>query len=511
MNAKGLCLKNCKSYYTNLDSTPESSSKNKKEYAGETLNGKFHGKGVLFDSAAGTKFSGEFKNGSIDGFGILEVSQGKMKICNWSENSSSEFYIINNKNTLISTCILNRPSEGIFFGEISYNKKIIYKGQLKGDLPHGCGVGVLEKKVYHGEWKDGKRDGYASLLDKNQNITFTYWEEDNFVAELPPVEPSDFCVDVGSAEYDRQMLQYDTEKIKFALAWENFQNSWNEKFTEKKVEASQKEASFSITSSEEQAVSFIKTPIYEGAQINKQFHGLGRLKNSKGFYYFDGEFIEGKREGFGTFLDENGEKKSGYWKENKILGFHIITRKLTSDVQQTILIYPSPSSERVLGEICENNIARYYGEMKDEIPNGYGVRVYEESMYNGEWREGKRHGLGYVSLKSGGFIFGLWKNDEEENCRTFPNLEVFKNNGIDPRIISGFGEVLTFDPNFFEDDFIGELPSNIRYLESRLIKLKATVQKDWSVYLLEKAKFIKEWEEFEEKRMLFWSLADDPF
>ena len=94
----------------------------------------------------------------------------------------------------------------------------------------------------------------------------------------------------------------------------------------------------------------------------------------------------------GTYINENGYKYVGKFKDGKIL---IGTA-----------IYPGG--------------ARYAGGFKNYKPHGEGTFTYSDgSKYFGEWKNGKGHGQGIKTWKDGRKYTGGFKNDEPHGKGTF--------------------------------------------------------------------------------------------
>ncbi|XP_067873266.1 MORN repeat-containing protein 1-like isoform X2 [Heterodontus francisci] len=59
---------------------------------------------------------------------------------------------------------------------------------------------------------------------------------------------------------------------------------------------------------------------------------------------------------------------------------------------------------------------RYVGEMKQQLRDGFGLYVYPNSFfqYEGEWKNGKKHGIGKFLMKDGSYYEGEFVNGEME-------------------------------------------------------------------------------------------------
>ena len=61
------------------------------------------------------------------------------------------------------------------------------------------------------------------------------------------------------------------------------------------------------------------------------------------------------------------------------------------------------------------DICTYEGEVKNDIPHGYGFILYNDYIqsYEGEFKNGKREGVGIHRNVNGSTLQGTWKNDEQ--------------------------------------------------------------------------------------------------
>lgn len=59
---------------------------------------------------------------------------------------------------------------------------------------------------------------------------------------------------------------------------------------------------------------------------------------------------------------------------------------------------------------CED---KYNGEMKDGQKHGKGTMTYSNGgVYVGEWKDDRRHGQGTMTFNDGSRIVGVWKDDK---------------------------------------------------------------------------------------------------
>jgi hypothetical protein len=103
-----------------------------------------------------------------------------------------------------------------------------------------------------------------------------------------------------------------------------------------------------------------------------------------------------------------------------------------------------------------NNVV-YNGEWKNGKRHGRGVIKYDttgQNCYEGEWREGKRHGDGMIFYASGNKFAGKWENDKQEGYGImywFDRGEIYKGEWKQG-VQSGQGEHVWLDQNAQDKD-----------------------------------------------------------
>lgn len=118
--------------------------------------------------------------------------------------------------------------------------------------------------------------------------------------------------------------------------------------------------------------------------ISKKFKRSVRFENG----IFEGEISEeGKRDGFGVFYYNNGDKYEGEWKNDKTHGKGII------------FYHDNEERDRI----------SYHGDFKDGNIEGIGVLEWKNgSKYEGELKNDKRHGKGKIYMSNGSTYEGDW-------------------------------------------------------------------------------------------------------
>jgi len=148
---------------------------------------------------------------------------------------------------------------------------------------------------------------------------------------------------------------------------------------------------------------------YEGDWDTNQRHGIGRMiyftttgrldavietyegqwergkKNGIGRY--DGEFVDGRREGTGIMMQVNGDRYEGEWKDGQLHGF---------------------------GKAIKAKYV-YEGDFVNGEKDGVGVITYDNgAKYEGGFKDGNKHGFGKDFLANGQTWEGEYFNGKKK-------------------------------------------------------------------------------------------------
>ncbi len=131
--------------------------------------------------------------------------------------------------------------------------------------------------------------------------------------------------------------------------------------------------------------------VYDGNWKENEFDGKGTRYYSDGKYV--GTFKEGKRNGFGTFYNDNGNKYAGNYKNDKSNGKGTYTWK---------------------------NGDKYIGDFMNGKRNGNGKVIWSDGYYLvGTFKDGKAHGQVKEYYKDGKLAFdGEYKNGNSDGYGT---------------------------------------------------------------------------------------------
>ncbi|CAM6128771.1 unnamed protein product [Calypogeia fissa] len=153
------------------------------------------------------------------------------------------------------------------------------------------------------------------------------------------------------------------------------------------------------------AIYWVTGDVYKGEWSNDKRHGTGTHLYKSGNRY-EGQFIEGKREGHGTFWILDNSTKTycptyrGHWKNNLWHGTGLLYG-LSGEVYVGSFEYGKRSG-------CGKQTYRHWMDEKDTY-----------HVYNGEWANDKRNGIGTLTMVNGNVYIGHWVDDMKEGLGVF--------------------------------------------------------------------------------------------
>jgi len=164
---------------------------------------------------------------------------------------------------------------------------------------------------------------------------------------------------------------------------------------------------------------------YIGEVSNDKMHGKGILYYKDGKIEYDGNFINGKREGKGKYIWEDGSYYIGQWSNNNMNGKGTAYNK--------------------------DDTIQYEGDFVNGKKEGYGKFIYEDGLYYiGKWLNDKRNGKGKLYNKDGIIEYeGDFVNDKME----------------------GYGKYFIFDAGYY----IGQMLNNSLNGKGKLYRNDGTI------------------------------------
>jgi len=141
---------------------------------------------------------------------------------------------------------------------------------------------------------------------------------------------------------------------------------------------------------------------YEGQFANGKLQGFGTLFSANGDK-FVGSFENNFQNGSGTMFHADGTKSVGQWMEGEFYG----------DTFREMGIEGCQQGDCENGEgtyIYKGGEAKYVGHFKDGLANGSGTCYYANGeRYKGDWSGGTFEGIGTLYMLDGTQVVGYWK------------------------------------------------------------------------------------------------------
>jgi len=163
---------------------------------------------------------------------------------------------------------------------------------------------------------------------------------------------------------------------------------------------------------------------------SQKFTGVGLAKHVKEGEWWDtyeGNFIDGSRQGQGTYtFKKNGDKYIGCYEENAKHGFgKMVYSKKYGDPEKDEAEDPPapPRGGTYLGNYTAGIRGRGEKSAADDPSSAGTFNYVNGDRYIGQWRMGKKHGTGtYSYAKDGTQMTGDWVNGKITNGKwLFPN------------------------------------------------------------------------------------------
>ena len=139
----------------------------------------------------------------------------------------------------------------------------------------------------------------------------------------------------------------------------------------------------------------------------------------------EGKFINGKLEGNGKYIWENGQYYIGQWKNGKKHGKGIIYYKDGTIMYEGDFVNDKKEGN---GKFIWKNGKYYIGEWKNNKKNGKGKDYFSNGniLYEGDYINGKLDGNGKLILNIGDYYIGQFKNGK----RNGKGIVYYKNENI---------------------------------------------------------------------------------
>lgn len=172
--------------------------------------------------------------------------------------------------------------------------------------------------------------------------------------------------------------------------------------------------------------------IGEWEENTQQGHGMFNYNNHPTQKKFVGEWKRNVREGYGTLHKKDGSYEIGYWRKNQFQG---------QNEPSTCL---NGNCENGWGTFSYKDNSLYIGEFKDGKRNGQGTLIYPlGTKYRGTHANDAREGFGTYYYAGGNKYEGEWKNNKKH----------------------GKGEMYSAGKLLYAAEWENNIPSNKKYPE----------------------------------------------
>ncbi|CAD8170251.1 unnamed protein product [Paramecium pentaurelia] len=166
--------------------------------------------------------------------------------------------------------------------------------------------------------------------------------------------------------------------------------------------------------------------VYEGQFKDGVFNGRGLLYNNvqlypgkKGQYLYDGQFEQGQKHGFGKETYITGGRYEGSFKYNQKHGNGKLVFSdgsyYVGDFQRGLPngfgVQVAYSKERIIAVFPPpyNNEGRMDSQQNEEIQDHEQEKEKREYLYEGDFADGYKHGIGRLYYPNGSYIYAYWE------------------------------------------------------------------------------------------------------
>jgi len=216
---------------------------------------------------------------------------------------------------------------------------------------------------------------------------------------------------------------------------------------------------------------------------------VGGKKNGKGKYedlikdsVYDGEFIDDKKNGFGTEKYNDGSIYKGEFKDGVREGKGNLVLRSNKNKGNDLIYNGEFKNNQIcgIGEMKISSKKDYYGEWVNNEMNGYGMAHDGNLRHYGYFSHGIKEGYGASFYEDLGYVFvGKWEEDLVTGPSILMTLDLEEKNPdkmIEKENIVGMykGEIIDMklgekDINLFKNKFF---PDFLKYIEEKNNKKK---------------------------------------
>lgn len=344
---------------------------NQSRYEGHWSEGNENGHGML-TFANGNSYDGDWVNGEMNGNGIYTYANGeKYKVtCKEDEIISKEPFETPKTS---STVIRSNQKAKTEYKQIRYDSGDVYEGETQNGKRHGKGKYTwADGDTYEGDWKDGKRCGRGKVIQYGKSPSGETYMKYSYDGEW-----------LDSKEHGHGIC------VEGDFGWEKMDK------------------------------------VFEGEWVNGKRQGrfVWYFTNSKGGryidFYEDGKWIDGCIP-YDESIKTVGDAKRFREAEKRTRVSNVKTdfrfaKRLDMDIVASVGYYDGDymNGERNgYGECAYDNGDKYIGTWKDGAANGVGRYAFARGgFYFGQFLNGRVDGYG-VYFDGNDYHIGIFKNGE---------------------------------------------------------------------------------------------------
>ena len=231
---------------------------------------------------------------------------------------------------------------------------------------------------------------------------------------------------VSKYVYEKEADFY--EKLYSAAGIDSFKSK---RATENKYTATETEKAPESTEGGEKSLTYSNGDTYEGETLDGKRHGHGTYRFADGTVYtgefysnnynghgkmqcangdvYDGEYAIGKKNGYGVYKFSSGKTYTGYWKDDKYHGRGKLTFVSGNEYDGEWI----KGRKHGLGVYTFKDGTVYDGEFKSDEYSGHGKLKYASGdVYDGDFEGGRKNGYGVYKFSDGKTYTGYWKDDK---------------------------------------------------------------------------------------------------
>lgn len=380
---------------------------------------------------ASYSWSGDVFDSVIHGKGILTttLSDGKStseSIVAYYGATSKNYTHTVTTNEAFNGAISNSRYDG--FGCLIKGTEI-YVGNFLAGKPDGqLRLYRNGKLFYTGSWSNGKFNGDGTLTREDGSVKSGIWENGNLIS-------AEVSVDTKAGKYEG-LVKNGKPNGYGRLAYKNnteYEGDWKDGVWNGIGQYIA--ANDTITSEWKNGVAEGNTQMvigdyqYDGQCKNNLPDGQGSFysTNPDVQYLYAGEWVGGKRQGYGDTVYPNGDAYYGEWLNDEYSG---------------------------IGRYRFANGDSYDGEWKNNLPDGKGKYVAESFTYAGDWLKGWIHGTGRLDYSNGDTYEGDFCEGQKcgQGAYFFANGNTYEGEFYNDKI-NGLGVFTFTDGNRYEGEF----------------------------------------------------------